>query len=314
MPGDVPIEVMGRLERPAIMDWDRNHLVMRHVDLAKVVIEDALRIRPLAAGRPLVEAVGGPLIYALEEQDRKAIFIGFDLFKTDFPLRVAFPLILSNSLRWLHPSGADQASLQFAAGQPVLLPVPHGGRLGHRDHAERAERQGADHPRHGELQRDRGGRRLLAVDAEGRDEDRRQSDGRGRVGSHPSSASRLGPRGGGDDDARARAEGAVADVRARRSRASARRGTSLLAAAECGSASAFRRRASTAGPWLSAGALVVVLAVTFLRPTLPRWVDRLNVVFLLDASDSVSLAARERAYRFVAEAAKHARSGRSGRA
>ena len=67
-----------------------------------------------------------PLIYALEEQDRKAILIGFDLFKTDFPLRVAFPLILSNSLRWLHPSGADQASLQFAAGQPVLLPVPHG--------------------------------------------------------------------------------------------------------------------------------------------------------------------------------------------
>src|SRR5262249_54325328 len=126
VPGDVPIEVMGRLERPTIMDWDRNHIVMRYVDLAKVVIEDALRIRPLAAGRPLVEAVGSPLIYALEEQDRKAIFVGFDLFKTDFPLRVAFPLILSNGLRWLHPSAVDQASLQFAAGQPILLPVPHG--------------------------------------------------------------------------------------------------------------------------------------------------------------------------------------------
>ena len=80
----------------------------------------------LAAGRPLVEAVGGPLIYALEEQDRKAVFMGFDLFKTDFPLRVAFPLILSNSLRWLHPAGLDQTSLQLAAGQPILLPVPHG--------------------------------------------------------------------------------------------------------------------------------------------------------------------------------------------
>jgi hypothetical protein len=30
-------------------------------------------------------------------------------------------------------------------------------------------------------------------------------------------------------------------------------------------------------------------------------VDRQNVVFLLDVSDSVSLAARERAYRFVNE-------------
>jgi Ca-activated chloride channel family protein len=52
------------------------------------------------------------------------------------------------------------------------------------------------------------------------------------------------------------------------------------------------------------GALVVVLAVTLLHPTLPRWVDRQNVVFLLDLSDSVSLAARERAYRFVADATK----------
>src|SRR3989442_5397005 len=57
------------------------------------------------------------------------------------------------------------------------------------------------------------------------------------------------------------------------------------------------------------GALVVVLLVTLLRPTLPRWVDRLNVVFLLDHSDSVSLVARERAYRFVAEAVKHLKSG-----
>ncbi len=55
-------------------------------------------------------------------------------------------------------------------------------------------------------------------------------------------------------------------------------------------------------------ALVVVLALTLLRPTLPRWVDRQNVVFLLDLSDSVSLAARERAYRFVADAARSMKS------
>src|SRR5881409_586223 len=126
VPPDVPLEVLGRIERQTIMDWDRAHPVMRHVEFAKVTIEDALRIRPLAAGRPLVEAVGGPLIYALEEPDRKALFVGFDLFKTDFPLRVAFPLILSNGLRWLHPAALDQSSLQLAAGQPILLPVAHG--------------------------------------------------------------------------------------------------------------------------------------------------------------------------------------------
>jgi hypothetical protein len=126
VPPDVPLEVLGRIEAPTVMDWDRAHPVMRHVEFAKVAIQDAMRVRPLAAGRALVEAVGGPLLYALEEPDRKAIFIGFDLFKTDFPLRVAFPLILSNTLRWLHPAALDQSSLQLAAGQPILLPVAHG--------------------------------------------------------------------------------------------------------------------------------------------------------------------------------------------
>src|SRR5439155_1157345 len=126
VPADVPLEVLGRMGRPTIMDWDRQHPVMRHVDFSKVAIEDAIRMRPLAAGRPLVEAVGGTLIYALEETNRKAVFVGFDLFKSDFPLRVAFPVILSNSLRWLHPAGLDQTSYQLATGQPILLPVEHG--------------------------------------------------------------------------------------------------------------------------------------------------------------------------------------------
>ena len=228
-------------------------LVMRHVDLAKVTIEDALRIRPLAAGRPLVEAVGGPLIYALEEQDRKAIFIGFDLFKTDFPLRVAFPLILSNSLRWLHPSGARSGeppvrgrAADSAAGAPR-------GRRGHRDDAERAERQGADHARHGELQRDGGGRRLLAVDAEGRDEDRRQSHGRRRVQSHASPASRRGRAG-----APWRPRPCPCSGSCGRSSslwplaAPARRGHCSTGGGRArGALRACRRRPATAGPWPS---------------------------------------------------------------
>ena len=108
------------------MDWDRTHPIMRQVDFAKVTIEEAMRVRPLAAGKTLVEAVGGPLIYLLEERERKAVFFGFDLFRSDFPLRVAFPVMLSKSLRWLHPAGLDQSSLQLQTGQPILLPVEHG--------------------------------------------------------------------------------------------------------------------------------------------------------------------------------------------
>jgi uncharacterized membrane protein len=290
------------------MDWDRAPLVMRHVDLAKVVIEDALRIRPLAAGRPLVEAVGSPLIYALEEQDRKAIFIGFDLFKTDFPLRVAFPLILSNSLRWLHPSGGDQASLQFAAGQPVLLPVPHGvGAATVTTPSGRTIKAQITRGVVSFTETEEVGVYALSTP---------KGDTKIAVNLMDADESDLTPR---PLPASALA-GAVATtpVPVQRELWPIFVLLGLLFLLIEGllywrrqSAGRLRLPATGTDRWALAvrGALIVVLAVTFLRPTLPRWVDRLNVVFLLDASDSVSLAARERAYRFVAEAAKHARSG-----
>lgn len=126
VPGDVPLESLGTMEQPVVLDWDRSHPVMRFVDLSKVGMEEALRLRPLAAGRTLVESVGGPLVYLLEEAQRKAAVFAFDLFKTDLPLRVAFPLMLSNSLRWLQPVGLEGSDLMVRSGTPLLLALEHG--------------------------------------------------------------------------------------------------------------------------------------------------------------------------------------------
>jgi uncharacterized membrane protein len=308
VPPDVPMEVLGRLEKPQIMDWDRNHPVMRHVEFAKVAIEDAMRMRPLSAGRPLVEAVGGPLIYALEEQDRKAIIVGFDLFKTDFPLRVAFPLILSNTLRWLHPAALDQSSLQLAAGQPILLPVAHGivsatvTTPGGRSVKAPITRGMVSFTETDEV-----GLYTLATS---------RGDLRVAVNLMDADESNLEPRP--LPAAAGPLPEAAAPVPIQRDL------WPLFVMVAVGLLALegllYWRRQSGGRLVLPAGggdrmalavrsALIVVLALTLLRPTLPRWVDRQNVVFLLDLSDSVSLAARERAWRFVNDAVQSLKTG-----
>ena len=304
VPADVPIETLGRIERPVIMDWDRAHPIMRHVEFAKVTIEDALRIRPLAAGRPLVEAVGGPLIYALEEAERKAIFIGFDLFKTDFPLRVAFPLILSNGLRWLHPAGIGQASLSLATGQPILIPAEHG--VNSVTVTTPSGRIVKGHVTRGVVsftETDEVGLYTLTT-----------SRGQMKVAVNLTDAeeSNLVPRPLPKTTAAGLAAPAPVPIQRELWPIFVVVAVVLLVL----EALLYWRRQSAGrlaiptGPgdrWALAvrGALVVVLCLTLFRPTMPRWVDRINVVFLLDHSDSVSLAARERAYRFAAEAVKH---------
>jgi uncharacterized membrane protein len=308
VPPDVPIEMLGRLENPVIMDWDRNHPIMRQTDLAKVTIEDAMRVRPLAAGKTLVEAVGGPLVYALEERERKAVLFGFDLFKTDFPLRVAFPLMLSKSLRWLHPAGLDQSSLQLSTGQPILLPVEYG-----------VTTATVVTP---------GGRRVKAQVTRGMasftDTDEVgiytvvTSRGETRVAVNLANAeeSDLTPRPLPAFVEAARSE--TPPVPIQRELWPYLVVLALLVfALEAG----LYWRRQTGGRWAwprSDGdrwalglrcALMAVLLLALAKPTIPRLVDRLNVMFLMDVSDSISLAARENAYRFAAQAVSSMQPG-----
>ena len=300
-PPDVPLEILGRIEQPIIMDWDRSHPIMRHVDVAKVVIQDALRVRPLAAGRTLIEAVGGPLLYVLEEPRRKAVFVGFDLLRTDLPLRVAFPLILSNSLRWLHPAGLDQSDLQLQAGQPILLPVEYGVDTATvKTPSGRAVKVPVTRGLVSFTETDQVGIYTVAT-----------PKGETQIAVNLMSAeeSDLTPRplpaprvSGGTPTASVPVQRELWPIFV------------LLAAAililegllywRRQSGGRLRVPAGVGDRWALGlrSVLVVLLLLSLLRPQIPRSVDRFNVAFLLDASDSVSLAAREAAYRFVTQA------------
>jgi uncharacterized membrane protein len=299
-PSDVSLETLGRIEQPVIMDWDRTHPIMRHIDFSKVAIEEALRIRPMGAGKILVEAVGGPLIYALEEPKRKVVFIGFDLFKTDFPLRVVFPMVLSNALRWLDPAGIDESSLQREAGQLFLLPVEHG-----------VTTAAVITP---------SGRRLKAEVARGvasfSETDRvgiysvitLKGKSQVAVNLMDEAESDLTPRplppiaGNANENQAVSVEKEIWPAL-----------IFLALALLLIEGMLYWRRQSGGNVTLALDArdrwvlglrsgLLLVLAVSLFRPQIPRWVDRLNVIFLVDVSESVSAGSQAEARRYVAEA------------
>jgi uncharacterized membrane protein len=299
VPGDVPIEPLGAMEQPVILDWDRTHPIMRFVDLSKVGVEEALRVRPVAAGRTLLESVGGPLIYLVEEPQRKAVFVGFDLFKTDLPLRVAFPLILSNSLRWLQPVGLEGSDLMVKAGDPFLLTVEHGIEQATVRDAEGGTRK-AEITR-GALsfaQTDRVGVYTLITGT-------REVPFAVNLLQAGESAIRPQPLPVGPPPT----EGVGTDLYTYQRELWQL--FLLLAVITLILEGLLYWRRQTAGRrtlpsrpvdrWALGvrAASLAVLLLAFAQPQLSRWVDRQNVFFLLDSSDSVSLAARETGFRFT---------------
>ena len=312
LPGDVPIESLGAMEQPVVLDWARTHPIMRFVDLSKVGIEEALRVRPLAAGKTLLESVGGPLIFLLEEAQRKAVFVGFDLFKTDLPLRVAFPLILSNSLRWLHPVGLEGADLMVTAGSPFLLTIEHGVQAAMvRDPGGRTHQAEITRGALSFAQTDRVGVYTLSTGAGG------QREVRFAVNLLDPQESAIRPQA--LSVAPPLTAGGPAEVFTYQLElwpfALGLAGLVLLLEG------LLYWRRQTAGRyglpsrrvdrWALGvrGASVAVLLWALTQPQFTRWLDRQNVFFLLDVSDSVSLAARESGFRFAAGSLPSAQAG-----
>lgn len=301
LPADVPLEHLGTLEQPVVLDWARQHPVMRFVDLSKVAVEQAMRVRPVAAGKALLEAVGGALLYLLEDRDRKLIFVGFDLFKTDLPLRVAFPLILSNSLRWLSPVGREGADLMVQTGTPFLLPVEHG--------VEEARVRDPS----GEEWRAPITRGLLSFTRTDRTGLYSLETGKGAirfaVNLASEAESNTAPRPLPEAGAAAGGVGEVFQFQRE-----VWTTLLLLALGLLMLEGILYWRRQTAGRWTipARGAdrwalglrllLLLLLGLALGKPQWTRWVDRQNVFFLLDHSDSVGLATRETVYRAAVQA------------
>ncbi|MCI0490681.1 MAG: hypothetical protein L0229_29155, partial [Blastocatellia bacterium] len=111
----------GERENPDITSVDRSHSVNSYLSYADLHIESAPRREVASWLRPIVSGRSGGLVWAGEDKGRRVVLAGFDLAKSDLPLKIEFPIMLANSVAWL--AGRDQLATERAvrAGQPVTL-------------------------------------------------------------------------------------------------------------------------------------------------------------------------------------------------
>lgn len=112
----------GTEERPVLVDWDRSHPVNRFVGYDNLNIEQALRIELLDPTESLAESTRGALIAAFERAGGiRGVYVGFDLYESEWPLRFSFPVFMANSVQWLLGAAAVEGEYQFQTGD--VLPV-----------------------------------------------------------------------------------------------------------------------------------------------------------------------------------------------
>lgn len=112
------------MEGPSIATWEEQHPALRYVNLSAVQISKARALRPSAAAEVLARADGKAVIVAREAPGQRALCFGWDFLDSDLPLRVVFPVLLSDSIRWLSEGDRSGAPIRTRPGSVLRFAAP----------------------------------------------------------------------------------------------------------------------------------------------------------------------------------------------
>jgi hypothetical protein len=118
-----PFPVRGEIKDPLVTELATEHPLARWLALKDLNITRASRFQLGPGDVAVASSLRQPIIAARERDGRRVVALGFDLKQSDLPLRVAFPILLVNTLEWF--AGTDGGLVaSFATGRPIRLMAP----------------------------------------------------------------------------------------------------------------------------------------------------------------------------------------------
>ena len=112
----------GGQEFPVIIDWHHTHPVTVRCQFDDVLIEESMRLNGHERSAVLVDTTGGPLLLLTPVPGREVIVLAFDPSRSNLPLKLAWPLLLANSLDYLLADvQRDDEAPVFATGAPIRV-------------------------------------------------------------------------------------------------------------------------------------------------------------------------------------------------
>ncbi len=120
-----PFPTGAKLEAPMVTELDAAHPATRNVSLQNVSILHAAGLalpepRDGWTFRAPMRSFDHPLLIVGERKSQRMAALAFDVLESDLPLRVAFPLLINNTIRWLSGEQTDSTA-SVPAGETITL-------------------------------------------------------------------------------------------------------------------------------------------------------------------------------------------------
>jgi hypothetical protein len=89
------------LKEISVLDWKRDHPILRHLVLGKVYAGEMLKLSVPPDAEVLMDGLKGPMIVLYREGRATYIDVPFDILQSTWPLKQSFPVFLNNALQYL---------------------------------------------------------------------------------------------------------------------------------------------------------------------------------------------------------------------
>ncbi len=106
-----------------ITGWKSHHPLLRFVDLSGLRIRSWYQLHWPPEFETIISGVHGPLLTIYEQPDFRFAVLPFDLYESNLPLQVGFPIFVTNVVTWFYPHVFDANYALVHAGDAYTFPV-----------------------------------------------------------------------------------------------------------------------------------------------------------------------------------------------
>ncbi|MCZ7684291.1 MAG: VWA domain-containing protein [Sandaracinaceae bacterium] len=120
-----PFDITGTVARPFFDRIEHEHPIVRFTALRDVNMAEGLSVTLAEGDRVVAGDEGAPLLVTGTRSGKRIVALLFDVRRSDLPLRVAWPLVLLNSIDFFVQEDAGYLS-SYETGDTWHVPVPAG--------------------------------------------------------------------------------------------------------------------------------------------------------------------------------------------
>ena len=120
---------------PIVIDWDRTHPATARCQFDDLLVTEAPKLSGFERSRVLIDSTGGPLALLTPVPGREVVVLAFAPAKSNFPLKLSWPLFLANTMDFLlgkterageEPVAKTGEAMALGKGESARVTTPAG--------------------------------------------------------------------------------------------------------------------------------------------------------------------------------------------